>query len=136
MRILVADDDRVISTVVCTLLREHGHQPMPAFDAMQAVMFAMRPPHPDAIVLDINMPGGNGVEALRKLRMSVRTMGIPVIVLTGTTDLDRKAQMRALGVIAMLPKPVEPEALLEVVADLQEELVVASERGTALRRRA
>ena len=60
MRILVADDDRVVSTLVCALVRKKGWQAIAAFDANQAFMVAMQNPPPDAIILDIGMPGGTG----------------------------------------------------------------------------
>ena len=50
---------------------------------MQVMMLAMRA-RPDAIVLDINMPGGTGMEALKKLKASVKTAHIPVLVLSGS----------------------------------------------------
>jgi CheY-like chemotaxis protein len=52
-----------------------------AHDAMQALMGAVRS-LPDAIVLDVHMPGGTGIEALRKLKASSKTFGIPVVVLS------------------------------------------------------
>ena len=68
--VLVVDDDRVLSHLVASLLRGKGHKVLNAFDAVQGLMLAMRSPLPDAIVLDINMPGGSGEETLRKLKMS------------------------------------------------------------------
>ncbi len=115
MRILVADDDRVISGLVCAVLRQSGHVPIPAFDAMQAMMFAIRAPAPSAIVLDINMPGGTGIEALRKLKMSAKTAPIPVVILSASTDPDVPALVRALGAVEFVPKPVDPEALLAAI---------------------
>lgn len=115
MKIVVADDDRVLSQLVCAVVREAGHLPIPAFDAMQAMMFAMRPPVPDCIILDINMPGGTGLEALRKLKLSARTAPIPVIVLSGNTEEDMPAQVRQLGAAEFLAKPIEPETLLRAI---------------------
>lgn len=115
MRILVADDDRVITTLICGVLTNAGHKPTPALDAMQALMFAMRAPAPELIVLDVNMPGGTGVEALRKLKQSTRTRGIPVIVVSGVDDPDMPLRMRELGALDVLAKPVDPERLLDAV---------------------
>lgn len=116
MRVLVADDDRVISHLLCAVLREVGHEPVPAFDAMQVMMFAMRAPQPDVILLDINMPGGTGVEALRKLKASSRTMLIPVVVLSGSLDPTMPGVMRDLGAVDFLAKPPR---LDEVIATLE-----------------
>jgi two-component system phosphate regulon response regulator PhoB len=115
MRILVADDDLVMSQLICAIVREAGHEPMPAFDAMQTVMFAMRSPAPALIILDISMPGGTGVEALRKLKRSAKTSMIPVVVLSGSTDAGMPAQVKALGAVDYLPKPIAPESLLVAV---------------------
>ena len=112
MRILVADDDRLMSELVCAVVREAGHQPVPAFDAMQTLMFAIRPPLPGLIILDINMPGGTGLEALRKLKMSARTSPIPVIVLSGSNELGMPQQVKSLGADEFLAKPIIPEVLL------------------------
>lgn len=115
MRVLVADDDRIISHLLCAVLREVGHEPVPAFDAMQAMMFAMRAPQPDVILLDINMPGGTGVEALRKLKASVKTMLIPVVVLSGSLDPAMPEVMRGLGAVDYLPKPAQIPQVLETL---------------------
>ena len=113
MRILVADDDKVISTLICATLRRAGHSPIPAYDSMQALMFAMRSPLPDAIVLDLNMPGGGGFETLKKLKLSARTAEIPVLVISGELNPSAPATATDLGAAAFLPKPVVPEAMLE-----------------------
>jgi CheY-like chemotaxis protein len=85
MKILLADDDRVLTTLLSGRLRSRGVEVVVAHDAMQALMSAMRSP-PDAIVLDIQMPGGTGIEALRKLKTSGKTSSIPVIVLSGCSN--------------------------------------------------
>ena len=101
----------MLSQLVSTIVREAGHVPIAAFDAMQALMFAIRPPVPALIILDINMPGGTGLEALRKLKLSARTAPIPVIVLSGNVETDMPQQVKALGAAEFLPKPIDPEVL-------------------------
>ena len=115
MKVLVADDDRVLSQLVCGILRDEGHSCIPAYDAMQTLMFAMRPPMPALIILDINMPGGTGLEALRKLKMSAKTTGIPVVVLSGSDDATMPDQVKGLGAEGYLPKPIDPDALVSAV---------------------
>ena len=111
MRVLVAEDDRVVSTLLVGMLRGRGHDPLPAYDAMQTLMFAMRVPQPQVIILDINMPGGTGLEALRKLKQSAKTTLIPVIVLSGTTDAAIPETVVELGAAEFLAKPVDRDAL-------------------------
>jgi len=112
MKILVAEDDKVVSLLVCGILREQGHQVLAAFDQMQTIMFANKLPGPDAIVLDLNMPGGTGGETLRRLKTSSRTVYTPVIVLSGTTDPNAPKLVAELGGESFLSKPVNREAFL------------------------
>ena len=79
-------------------------------------MQAMRTPPVDAIVLDINMPGGSGEDTLKKLKMSTRTSDIPVIILSGSIDAKGQERVRLGGAAAVLSKPVVPEELLQALA--------------------
>jgi CheY-like chemotaxis protein len=142
MRILVAEDDKVVSMLVCAILRDEGHQALAAFDQMQVLMFAARAPAPDVIILDLNMPGGTGGETLRRLKTSPKTSSISVIVLSGTPDPDAPATVQKLGGDAVLSKPVDRKKLLAelalmIVPDLdldagtRKTTVVRSARGAA-----
>lgn len=121
MKIIVADDDRVLSLMLCGVLRQGGHKPIPAFDAMQALMFAMREPLPDVVLLDINMPGGTGIQALTKLKVNSKTAHIPVVVISGNSDPTTAEQVVKLGAARFLSKPVDPELLLQTVREVVEE---------------
>lgn len=117
MKVLVADDDRVLGELLFSALRAYGCEVMLAQDAMQATMFAMQK-SPDVIVLDINMPGGTGVGVLRKLKMSVKTMMIPVLVVTGRREPDLRAEVEALGASGFLQKPVDVDNLYKAICRL------------------
>lgn len=119
MRVLVADDDKDLSTLLTTLLRGAGHQPMAAFDAAHTLMVAMRQPQLDGIVLDINMPAGTGFGALAKLKASTKTAHIPVLVISATADPGVEASALNAGATAFLAKPVTPEGFLEAVERLK-----------------
>jgi CheY-like chemotaxis protein len=82
-----------------------------AYDAVQGLMQAKRTPPVDAIVLDINMPGGSGEDTLKKIKMSTRTSNIPVIILSGSIDSQGQERVRMLGADAVLSKPLVPEEL-------------------------
>jgi len=110
VKLLLADDDRVLTHLVSNRLRAMGVETVVAHDAMQAFMLAMRSP-PDVIVLDIQMPGGTGLEALRKLKTSSKTSSIPVVVLSGSGDAVAPEHVKEMGADQFLLKPIEPEAL-------------------------
>lgn len=109
-RVLVADDDRVLSHLLSTRLRALGWKVDVAMDAMQAVMFAIRSA-PDVITLDINMPGGTGIEALRKLKQSTKTSQIPVVVISGSIGQHDEPAVMALGASAFVRKPADIDEL-------------------------
>ena len=117
MKILVADDDPLMVQLLRTGLRGQGWNVLVAADAMQVGMFAMNQA-PDAILLDINMPGGTGVTALKRLKQSVKTSQIPVIVLSGTTDPEIPDTVRAMGAEAFLPKPVDLDEVIRLLREL------------------
>src|SRR5919198_264849 len=109
-KILVADDSRFQLALLGSALEEKGFQVVAAQDALQAGMLALRTA-PDAIVLDINMPGGTGLEVLRRLKTSTKTRNIPVLVVSGNDDPDIRQAAMDLGVVDFLSKPVDTDQL-------------------------
>jgi DNA-binding response OmpR family regulator len=115
MKILIADDDRVLNHLLTSRLKVKGCEVVNAFDAMQALMSAMRST-PDVILLDIHMPGGTGIEALKKLKANSKTAMIPVIVLSGSMDPNAAAALVCdLGAADFIPKPADPEAVFTAI---------------------
>ena len=117
LKVLIADDDRVLSQVLSARLTAKGWTVQAAYDAMQTVMFAMRL-MPDAIVLDVHMPGGTGIAALKQLKASAKTSQIPVLVLSGSTDAAEADGPRALGASQFVFKPVDPDVLHDMLVQL------------------
>jgi CheY-like chemotaxis protein len=114
MKILIADDDGVAVQTLSALLKAGGYDVSVASDAMQTVMAAMRDP-PDAILLDIAMPGGGGEQVLQRLKTSNKTNMVPVIVVTGVKDPGLPARVRALGASDVLKKPVDAQRLTQAL---------------------
>jgi len=115
MRVLVAEDDKVMSQLICATLMGAGHQAIPAFDGASTMMAAIRKPPPDVIVLDLQMPAGDGAATLTKLKASTRTALIPVVVVSGTKDPKLRDSVRGLGAATFIEKPIVPEEFLAVV---------------------
>jgi CheY-like chemotaxis protein len=88
-----------------------------AHDAVQALMSTMRS-QPDVIVLDIGMPGGTGFAVLTRLKQSVRTEDIPVVVVSSSIAPEDEAKARALGAVAFFHKPIDPETLHQALSRL------------------
>ena len=115
--ILVADDSRFQVALLTNALQQNGFEVVVAQDACQAGMVALRTA-PDAIVLDINMPGGSGIEVLKRLKRSRKTKGIPVVVASGTSDSGVREAAMELGVSKFLTKPVDLDQLCRVLSEL------------------
>lgn len=115
-KVLIADDSRFQLQLLASFLG-NGFEVSFASDALQAWMGALRA-KPDVILLDINMPGGTGLEVLKRLRMSTKTQHIPVVVVSGNESAETEAAARHLGAADFLHKPVEKEHLRTIVCRL------------------
>src|SRR3954470_16175248 len=114
MKILVADDDRTFAEMTCVQLRYAGYKPILAFDGMQALMMAKKT-ELSAIILDMNMPGGSGLEALRRLKSSNITLEMPIILVSATLTPELKAKAIAMGAVAAFQKPINFAEVLEIL---------------------
>jgi DNA-binding response OmpR family regulator len=103
--------------LLTTALERKGFEVVVPLDAMQAGMVALRT-SPDAIVLDINMPGGSGIDVLKRLKRSTKTQRIPVVVVSGSNDLDVRQLAMELGVADFLTRPVDLDQLCSTLSDL------------------
>jgi putative two-component system response regulator len=118
LKVLLADDDRVFVATHTAALAHRGWVIQTAFDAMQAVMYASQTPPPDCIVLDLAMPAGTGYNSLDRLHRSTRTMQIPVIIVTGSTEADAEQRTAMLGAAKFMHKPVTPEELAAAIIEV------------------
>jgi len=116
-KILIADDSRFQVGLLSKFLEESGFSVVSALDALQAWTIALRSA-PDAIVLDINMPGGTGIEVLKRLRISTKTQHIPVVVVTGSTEDSIEQLAKRLGAAEFFHKPVDLDRLCDVLRHL------------------
>jgi two-component system OmpR family response regulator len=106
--IMVVDDDREIRTLVAELLEEHGFRARAVADGA-AMWSALEAATADLIVLDVNLPGEDGLTLCKRLRNESR---VPVIMLTARgAAIDRIIGLE-LGADDYLPKPFEPRELL------------------------
>lgn len=110
-KILIIDDDVGSWCLLGTILESHHFYPVWAADGMQAIA-AARLHQPKAILLDLGMPGGDGLVVLEQLKSNRSLSHIPVIVVTVRDRQDAEEQTRRLGAVAYLQKPIHDEALM------------------------
>ena len=109
-RLLVVDDDARVRRFVRDVLVEADYQVTAVGDAESAVarLLAFRP---DAFIIDIHLPGMDGLSLARKLRK----LNVPVVVISVRTDPQHKVKAHASGAITYLEKPFRKEDLLDAV---------------------
>ena len=110
-RILVVDDDAAMVEVLRDILHEERYDVRVARDGSEALASVYNE-RPDLILTDLDMPGVNGLELLRKLRRDLSTCQIPVVFLTVIESLDSEVQALDLGADDYLGKPVQRARLL------------------------
>jgi DNA-binding response OmpR family regulator len=109
--VLIVDDDPVICDVLTVVLESEGLDAHAVYRGEDAIEWA-RDHTPQAIILDLMMPGIDGWETCRRLKGDLRTSRIPVIVLTArVTDRDRNLSLWA-GADSFFTKPVEADYLI------------------------
>jgi CheY-like chemotaxis protein len=94
--ILIADDDPVITYALAQRLQQLGFQVIRSPDAAHALMGAMKV-EPDLIILDVNMPSGNGLAVCEMMASDPRYAGIPVVIHSVLSDEATKERCRQLG---------------------------------------
>lgn len=124
-RILIADDEPDLVRTIGLRLRSAGYEVLSAGDGLTATKVAIQE-RPDAIILDIGLPAGDGHTVASRLFDNHRTTSIPVIFLTARTGREDVVQAQENGAFGYLVKPYEPAELLSLVR-------YAVERGPRLR---
>ncbi len=106
-RILIVDDDKKTVDLVKLYLNRDGHRVITAYDGLEALRLA-RENHPDLIVLDLMLPGMDGLEICRTLRAESE---VPIIMLTARTTDDDKLEGLGSGADDYVTKPFSPREL-------------------------
>lgn len=116
-RVLIADDNIDSASSLCLMLQVMGNEVRVAHDGLEALAVA-ESYRPDAVLLDIGMPGLNGYEVCRKLRERPATQDAMIIALTGWGQEDDRRRSKEFGFDQHLVKPVEPRTLEGLLASL------------------
>jgi two-component system, OmpR family, response regulator MtrA len=107
-RILVVDDDVALAEMISIVLRGEGFIPLQAFDGAQALA-TLEETQPDLILLDVMLPGLDGIEVCRTIR---ETSGVPIIMLTAKGDTTDVVQGLESGADDYVVKPFNPKELV------------------------
>jgi CheY-like chemotaxis protein len=120
MRILIVEDSPLVQQMYGLAFSRREHELTTASDGREALVQLADPSrHFDVILLDLQMPGMNGVEFLREVRRDARMAQLPIVLTTmepEESELLREA--RRLGVTAVVKKPWHPQQLRDLVKSI------------------
>ena len=114
-KVLIIEDNVPNMTLARFLLQSEGHAVLSATDAEAGLTLA-RDEHPDLILMDIQLPGMDGLEATVLLKRDEATRSIPVIALTALAMKGDEARIRAAGCDGYISKPMRYLEFLKTIA--------------------
>ena len=116
-RVLVADDDSDMAALIKAMLEERLPVTVDHVTNGALVLDQITATRPDLLILDVSMPGLNGIDVFDLLRGSAPSVDVPVLFLTAMPDLAEQAFAR-FGISDVMAKPFEGDALVRRVEDL------------------
>ena len=114
-RILIVDDNATNLKLVAYLMRANGYTVDTALDAESAIV-AIRNNHPDVILMDIQLPGIDGLELTRRLKADPATRDIVIVAVTAYAMKGDQTKALAAGCNDYITKPIDTRALPETIA--------------------
>lgn len=109
MKLLLAEDERELSNALCAILRHNNYSVDAVYDGEDAYLYGKTGDY-DGIILDVMMPGKNGIEVLRRLR--AEGISSPVLILTARSETEDKIEGLDAGADDYLTKPFSMGELL------------------------
>ena len=112
--VLLVEDDRKLTLAVGVRLKAMGYEVVTAMDAISAVGQA-RKCKPDVVLLDINLPGGDGFLVAQRLQGLMQTSATPIIFITASKQPGLKQRAKEMGAAAFLEKPFDATQLADAI---------------------
>jgi len=119
-RLMVIDDNKDAAESMSMLFELWGHQVLCAYDGRAALEAAAKY-HPDAVFLDIGLPGMDGYEVAERLREQPESAHAVLVAITGYGQDEDRRRSREVGIDHHLVKPVAPETLHKLLDTLARE---------------
>lgn len=118
MKILIVDDDRRIVKTTCDILKINGYEAVAAYSGGEAVE-AIKTDLPDCVLMDIKMPGINGVGALKQMKQIAPAL--PIVLVSAYAADEIMEEAKQAGAYAVLSKPLDFPMILSFLSLLRKE---------------
>lgn len=115
--IVVIDDNKAFAKVIGDILSEEGYRVLLSNDARHGIGTVAQQ-DPDLILMDINMPGMDGLQATRTIKSNSRLKDIPIIILSGKGNRELVSQVKKTGANGFITKPTKAPVILDKVAKM------------------
>ena len=117
MRVIVVDDDALQLRALERRLRENAHVELVVIDNAIDALLAVGSLQPDLVVLDVFMPGLDGLDACRRIKSNTRTKDVQVILASAAMNAELELAAREAGAQRAIAKPIDLPALLDTIVD-------------------
>jgi two-component system cell cycle response regulator DivK len=113
-KILVVEDNKNNRYLMRFILEKNGFQVIEAYTGKQGIQIALRD-KPDLIIMDIQLPDINGLEATKKIRASASAGKVPIIALTSYAMVGDRERALEAGCTDYIEKPLNPETIADEI---------------------
>ncbi len=117
-KILIVDDEEYLRELIQACLEDLGGWQALTANSGEECLRILEDEGADTILLDVSMPGMNGIVLYEKLQANLNTRSIPVVLLTAKVLPSDRAKFARMGVKGVISKPVEPTTLIAEIAEI------------------
>lgn len=115
-KILIVDDSSFSRTLIADILRENGFEVVGDADSLDTLITAYRECRPDIVTMDIAMPGADGFECSKALRLF--DPQAKIVLVSSMKDEETEAEARRIGVLGYVQKPVDGEVITRIIHNI------------------
>jgi len=126
-KILVVEDNEINMYLSCRILKSSGYEVIEARSGEEGVELAIKE-RPDLIIMDIQLPGIDGLEATKRLRKSEANGEVPIIALTSYAMAGDRKKALSAGCTGYIEKPINPDTF---ISEIKKFLEVKDEKGNS-----
>ena len=116
-KILVVDDEPNNQRILTYTLNKAGYESTAIGDGDNTLNW-LQANTPDLAILDVSMPGMDGITLLQHIRAMPKFSSLPVVILTGSGDDDERVRAESFGIQGFLTKPASSKTVLDTVSNL------------------